>query len=158
MCAGSFGAFPWNAFASVSSDTHTHRIAMTGSRSRAGRAARTQISNREAGCAAVVRGRRRVRARCLQQLQKDFAAGNASRMSQTATNKRRLVHIVNPTRAFLAWGGNYFTSCDGSSRTGLHRLLVRLTDGRWRGAPTDRLVCPTNVKRGKRRGRRALCS
>lgn len=75
-------------------------------------------------------------------------------------NKRSLVHCVNPTGAFLAEGGNYcrFQSCDGSSRTGLQRSLVRLTDGRWRRALTDRLVCPKNVGEGKRREWRGLCS
>lgn len=63
-------------------------------------------------------------------------------------NKRSLVRRANPTGAFLAGGGNYcrFQSCDGSSRTGLQRSLVRLTDGRWRRAPTDWLVCPKKKK------------
>lgn len=77
-------------------------------------------------------------------------------MFQPPKNKRTLVRRANPAGAFLAEGGNYcrFQSCDGSSRTGLQRSLVRLTDGQWRRVLTDRLVCPKkkkNVGEGKRR-------
>lgn len=154
MCPGSFGASPWNAFASVPSDPCTHRAALSSVEAQQISSTRqVHLWVEEGGRTGPGRGVCSA-SRSTLLLAKRFQNVSASK------NKRSLVHRANPTGAFLAEGGNYyrFQSCDGSSRTGLQHSLVRLTDGRWRRALTDRLLCPRNVGEGKRRGEeRCVC-